>query len=107
MACGCEEGPQFASEYSSELSQVKTLLGEFSNSETREELLIWFFGKMSPVDHFIRIPLEEEDRDNDTATGLPIPENMYNRKNIQAIHCEYSKLYYPKKSKLCQCHGVM
>jgi hypothetical protein len=40
MGCSCEDGPQFASEYSSELSQATTLLGEFSSSETRQELLI-------------------------------------------------------------------
>jgi hypothetical protein len=107
IKCICEEGDQFTSEYSSELSQVKTLLGEFSSSEVREELLIWFFGKMSPGDHFIRIPVEEEDHDNYAATGLPISEFLHNRKEINETHCEYSELYYPKKSGLCQCHGVM
>jgi hypothetical protein len=60
------------------------------------------------MSHFIRIPVEEEDHDNNAATGPAISEHLYNnREDVNEIHHEYSKLYYPQKSKLCSCHGVM
>jgi hypothetical protein len=98
IGCHCAEGVQFASEFSSELLQAATLLGEFSSSKTREELLVWFFDRMSPGNSLVRVKLVEEE-------DGPEPEFLYNREDLNAIHCEYSKLYYPKKSNLCPCHG--
>jgi hypothetical protein len=105
MNCICEDGVQFASEYSSELMEASTLLGEFNSSKTREELLLWFVSRMSPGDYLVRI-LGEEDHDNNAvAAADPQPEFMNIREDMDMIHREYSKLYYPKKSNMCACHG--
>jgi hypothetical protein len=105
MMCQCGDGLQFASEHSSELSQADALLGEFSSSQTREELLLWFFSRMSPGNSLVRILVEEDHDNNAVAAADPKPEFMIIREDMDTIQREYSKLYYPKKSKLCACHG--
>jgi hypothetical protein len=105
MNCICEDGVQFASQYSSELMEASALLGEFNSSKTREELLLWFFSRMSPGDNLVRILVEEDHDNNAVAAADPQPEFMNIREDMDMIHREYSKLYYLKKSKMCLCHG--
>jgi hypothetical protein len=107
--CQCTNGLQFASEYSSELMEASAVLGDFNSSKTREELLLWFFSRMSPGNFLVRILLAEEDQYNNAvaAAADPQPEFMSGREDMDMIHREYSKLYYPKKSKLCPCHGYI
>jgi hypothetical protein len=105
--CHCTDGIQFASKYSSDLMEASALLGEFKSSKTREELLLWFFGRMNPGDFLVRILVDEDHDNNAVAAADPQPEMMSSREDMDMIHLEYSKLYYPKKSNMCPCHGYV
>jgi hypothetical protein len=95
LTCPCPYGIQFESDYYEELSQLKTLLDVF-NRTIREQLLVWFFGRHVSGNQFLR----------SVCGSGGEPEQLFPRDDVDEIHRDYSKLYYPQKAKRCPCHGV-
>jgi hypothetical protein len=89
--CYCPDGVQFKKLYADELSELqRLLLSEFSNT-TCEQLLIWFFARHRSGNLLVR-----------TDSGrFGEPDAMFPRDDVDEIHREYSKLYYPQKTKRC------
>mmetsp|Transcript_31587 Transcript_31587/g.57179 ORF Transcript_31587/g.57179 Transcript_31587/m.57179 type:complete len:293 (-) Transcript_31587:527-1405(-) len=87
--CVCDAGNEFQSKFEATVDQARHLLVSLDD-QVRREVLVWFVGRAKAGNQLFG---------NDD-------ELWWSRDDVSQVHHEYSLQYYPKKLKLCLCHGV-